>query len=401
VLYELLAGGTPFDPQTLRAAGYDEIRRIIREVEPPKPSTKLSSLETAADSSSAESVARARRVDPRSLGRKIRGELDWVVMRCLEKDRERRYRTAEALSEDLDRYLKHEPVDAGPPSAAYRLKKFVRRNRPAVAIASVIVIAVAAMMVTSTVMWRRESALRELAESADAESRELLARLSDIVLDAEGGDGESIGGLREEAELVRRFAGDPIGEANTRVKLAFEANRRGQVGLVLHHAVRAIERFDEQGVDDTEPYLDALTLAGIASRHVGRFESAEQYAGAALTLGIELYGEKTEQTLALRNNLAVVFRHAGRWGDALGMLEEVLKGRTELLGGDDRRTLRTRRSIVGCIRNAGEYNRAIEAGRELHADSVRLLGDDDRDTLAAASNLGLALTYGGRADEPC
>jgi serine/threonine protein kinase len=125
MLYELLTGSTPFDKCRLRAADYDELRRIIREDEPPRPSTRISTL--AAENAS--TVAEHRRSDARRLQQTVRGELDWIVMKCLEKDRNRRYETASGLAGDIERYLHDEPVHACPPSAAYRMRKLVRRNR--------------------------------------------------------------------------------------------------------------------------------------------------------------------------------------------------------------------------------------------------------------------------------
>jgi eukaryotic-like serine/threonine-protein kinase len=124
LLYELLTGSTPFDARRLRSAAFGEIQRIIREVDPPKPSTRLSQLaETLAN------VAVHRQIEPRRLESTVRGELDWIVMRALEKDRQRRYETANGLAMDVERYLTGEAVLAAPPSAAYRTRKFVGRHR--------------------------------------------------------------------------------------------------------------------------------------------------------------------------------------------------------------------------------------------------------------------------------
>jgi serine/threonine protein kinase len=124
LLYELLTGATPFDRDRLKQAGFDEMRRIIREEEPPTPSTRVSTLAGAATTSAAR-----RRSSPRRLSELLRGELDWIVMKCLEKDRNRRYETASALVLDLERYLADEPVLARRPSAFYRFRKFARRNK--------------------------------------------------------------------------------------------------------------------------------------------------------------------------------------------------------------------------------------------------------------------------------
>ena len=135
LLYELLTGTTPFDGERLRQAAFDEVRRIIREEEPPRPSTRLSTLATLA------AVSARRKTEPAKLSALVRGDLDWIVMKALDKDRTRRYETAHGLAQDVQRYLHDEPVQAGPPSAAYRLRKFVRRNRgPVLAAAGVLLV---------------------------------------------------------------------------------------------------------------------------------------------------------------------------------------------------------------------------------------------------------------------
>jgi WD40 repeat protein len=134
LLYELLTGDTPFDRKRLHNAAFDEVLRIIREDEPPKPSARLTTLRQQDDST----VAARRSSDPRRLCIQVRGELDWIVMKALEKDRNRRYETASGFAADVERHLRDEPVEAGPPSAKYRLRKFARRNKAALAMAGVI-----------------------------------------------------------------------------------------------------------------------------------------------------------------------------------------------------------------------------------------------------------------------
>jgi serine/threonine protein kinase/tetratricopeptide (TPR) repeat protein len=179
MLYELLTGTTPFDKERLRAAGYDEIRRIIREEEPAKPSTRVSTLGQAASTASAR-----RRSDPKRLSRLFRGELDWIVMKCLEKDRSRRYETANGLARDLQRFLADEPVQACPPSAGYRLRKFARKYRAplriAGAFAALLVLAAAVgtwQAVRATLAERQAVAERDRAEASFRMARDAVDRL--------------------------------------------------------------------------------------------------------------------------------------------------------------------------------------------------------------------------------
>jgi WD40 repeat protein/serine/threonine protein kinase len=175
LLYELLTGTTPFDQERLRAAGYDEMRRIIREEEPPRPSARVSTLGQAAATVSAN-----RRSDPKKLGQLMRGELDWIVLRALEKDRNRRYETASAFAADVQRYLHDEPVVACPPSAWYRFRKLARRNRRALVTISVVamtaLVGVGALAVSTARVWQADKdvwqANKDLREALDGERRE-------------------------------------------------------------------------------------------------------------------------------------------------------------------------------------------------------------------------------------
>ena len=144
ILYELLTGSVPFSRQELQAAGFLEMLRVIREVEPPRPSTKLSKSGTL------PSVADVRRTDPQKLVSLMRGELDWIILKCLEKDRGRRYQAASGLARDLEHYLADEPVEACPPTAGYRLRKFARKHRTALVTAAAFAILLVAGVVVST-----------------------------------------------------------------------------------------------------------------------------------------------------------------------------------------------------------------------------------------------------------
>jgi WD40 repeat protein/serine/threonine protein kinase len=158
LLYELLTGSPPFTGQQLRSAAFSEMLRMIREVEPPMPSTRLSSSEQL------PAIAAKRRLEPRQLTRVIRGDLDWITMKCLEKERRRRYETANALAMDLQCYLTDEPVLAGPPSPRYRLRKFLRRNRRSVLAAAVVLLASLTGALVSTWQAVRATSAEQLAQ---------------------------------------------------------------------------------------------------------------------------------------------------------------------------------------------------------------------------------------------
>jgi WD40 repeat protein/serine/threonine protein kinase/tetratricopeptide (TPR) repeat protein len=150
ILYELLTGSTPMGRERLRAGAFVEMLRIIREEECPRPSMRLSTTEEL------PTIAACRQVEPRKLSGLVRGELDWIVMKALEKDRNRRYETANNFAQDIQRYLSDEPVQACPPSAWYRFRKFARRNRPALATASVVAASLVAVAVLSVLYADRQ-----------------------------------------------------------------------------------------------------------------------------------------------------------------------------------------------------------------------------------------------------
>ena len=153
LLYELLTGTTPFDRKRFATAAYDEIRRIIKEEEPPRPSTRLSTM-----GESLSKVSSQRKTEPAKLSALVKGDLDWIVMKALEKDRSRRYDTASAFAADVRRFLAEEPIEARPPSTWYRFRKMARRNKMALTTAAIV--AAALLVGTGLSTWQAVRATR-------------------------------------------------------------------------------------------------------------------------------------------------------------------------------------------------------------------------------------------------
>ena len=177
LLYELLSGTTPFASETLRQAGYDEMRRIIREEDPPRPSDRISTL--AGESLS--TISEERNIDPRRLSESLRGELDWIVMKALEKDRTRRYDSPSALAVDVQHYLDDEPVVACPPSIAYRFGKFARRHKVTLSFASLAGLALLLGAFGLAVSNRQISKQRHIAQSQRKVAEENFRRAREAV----------------------------------------------------------------------------------------------------------------------------------------------------------------------------------------------------------------------------
>jgi len=209
LLYELLTGTTPFDTRELTSKGFAEMMRIIREVEPHKPSTRLSSL----GATGTRTAQQRRAVDPKKLSQTLKGDLDWIVMKCLEKDRTRRYETANGLAADIKRHLNDEPVTAGAPSAGYKLRKFVRRNRAQVIAGGLVAAALVLGVIGTTMgmMWAlKEKTLADaerakaiVAAEAEAKAKLDADRERDSAVAAQK-DAET---QRDKAEKVSQFLG--------------------------------------------------------------------------------------------------------------------------------------------------------------------------------------------------
>ena len=188
LLYEVLVGAQPFEPEELRAAGFDMMRKLIREVEPPRPSTRVSSLGRAS-----VQAAEKRRTDPDGLVRLLRGDLDWIVMKAMEKDRNRRYGSAAELADDINRHLNDHAVEARPPSLSYQFFKLVRRHRVAVASSAIVIIAILAGLAFATVGLVRARRAERYAQAEAEAARAATSVLVDVFagLDPGGPTGQS------------------------------------------------------------------------------------------------------------------------------------------------------------------------------------------------------------------
>lgn len=181
LLYELLTGTTPIESTTLRAAAYDQMHRMIRELDPPAPSARLRSM-----GDSLAPIAAVRSVGPRELGRAVRGEVDWIVMKCLAKDPNRRYESAGALSADISMHLSGDVVSAGPPDRLYRLRKFVRRHVIAIGVASILLMTIIAALAVSLVSLASAERARRLAEAANQNATDVSNYTLQVYADDKG-----------------------------------------------------------------------------------------------------------------------------------------------------------------------------------------------------------------------
>src|SRR5688572_12174700 len=247
LLYELLTGSTPLSHKRVKEAAYAETLRMIKEEEPPKPSTRLSDSGEALASISAN-----RHMEPAKLTKLVRGELDWIVMKCLEKDRNRRYETANGFAMDVQRYLADEPVQACPPSAGYRLRKFVRRNRGPVLAAGLVLFAVIAGVIGTSIstalLWREKERTSTAFDRAEANLALAIKALDQIYVDEAKGYPEIRKGLpRDLLEKGLGFYEQFVKEnASNQGLLFLMGNARHSAGLIfreLGEEERAVQSF--------------------------------------------------------------------------------------------------------------------------------------------------------------
>jgi serine/threonine protein kinase/tetratricopeptide (TPR) repeat protein len=403
LLYELLTGSTPFDQTTFRTAAYDEIRRIIREEEPPKPSTRIS-----APRATETDVSANRQSDPRRLRKSLRGELDWIVMKCLEKDRNRRYETANGLASDVRRHLNHDPVEAGPPSTWYRLRKSARRNRALLATTAVVASAlvVGAAVSTWQVMLARKAerrakgaeglALRRLGEVERANARTTLAL-------AEATRAKAAAEAAEKATRAEADKATAINEFLTQDILtqAEPANNAPEDHVTLlevldRAAAKVGERFaGRPEIQDALRRTIAETYHGLAS-----WEKAERQWRAVLESSRRLLGSESREALLAAAELAHILGHRGQFNaEVLALAKAACDGLSRVLGPDHPDTLASRAILATVYSNTGRIEQAIA----MYEATIKLLqsklGPDHHGTLATRVNLASAYFHAGRLED--
>jgi eukaryotic-like serine/threonine-protein kinase len=431
LLYELLTGTTPFDKERLRSVGFDEIRRIIREEEPARPSTRMSTLAQAAATASAN-----RQSDPKRLSQLLRGELDWIVMQALEKDRNRRYETVNGFAKDIQRYLADEPVLACPPSAAYRLRKFLRRNRRPVLALAVVLLALVGGIVGLTIgllqaaaAQQAEAKQRGIAETnaekalaaADAEKAaklmaqkrlEQIERANDILasifrnLDPRRAEKEQ--GLRRELgrlvdDAAKLLHTEPIDDPLVVARLQFLL---GTSQVNLGHYQRGIPLLNESwqarqnqlGPDNADTLA---SLHGLAWAYLRAGQTAQAIPLFERTLAKRqaTLGPDHQQTLQSLNDLALAYQDAGLMKKALPMLEQVLEREKSLRGADHPETLMAMSNLAWAYSADGRREKAVEMMEQALKKQLAARGPDHVDTLAFMNNLGEAYRSVGRLDK--
>jgi serine/threonine protein kinase/tetratricopeptide (TPR) repeat protein len=418
LLYELLTGTTPFAADELLSKGYAEMMRIIREVEPQRPSTRLSTLAATASRGAAPRAA----VGPKQVGVVLKGDLDWIVMKCLEKDRTRRYETASGLASDVRRHLCDEPVRAGPPSATYKLRKFVRRNRTQVVGAGVVAGALVLGVVGTSIGMVRANRAAESERVAkvdaerkrkEAETNLAFAKKANELLGSvftglnPGKDyptlGEFRGALRDNLDkAVKDLDGAVIGDS---ADVAAMQNTLGLSLLGLGEAAKAVVILEKASATREavlgEDHPDTLTSrASLAAAYVnaGKVDLALPLSERTLKLRKARLGPEHPDTLKSMEQLAVLYSRSRRLDLAVPMAEEALRLRTAAPSSDSLETISSMHALA-LVYAAGDKP---ELALPLYEESLRVLearlGRDHPSTLSSMVSLANARIAAGDTD---
>ncbi len=401
VLYELLVGALPFDPGMLRRAAFGEIQRIIRQVDPPRPSTRLTQL----DEVLLEEMAHRRSAKTADLLRLLRRELEWIPLKALRKDRAERYRSASELADEIRRYLTGRPLIAGPESAAYRFRKFLRRHRGPVAAAALIVVALAVAVVGTSVGLVREARQRSIAQQREREALESQARAEQSAA---------------EAGLLARFQADMLSGIDPYAagRLLFEDirdRRRFVQGRGRSSDPPPVERETER---DSPPNLReparrpvgahqgvgpgprALRdpLEGVNATDVAVSMIDRTILKPAVEAVETRFKDQPLAAAAIRLTLARVYFDLARYADALPLARSSFESRRRLLGVEHPDTLESQNKLGRVLEALGVLSEAESCFAQAMAGRVALYGAAHEGTIEATINWGAIQLALGRVD---
>jgi eukaryotic-like serine/threonine-protein kinase len=406
LLYQLLTGCTPFDQKELLASGLDEMRRTIREKEPPRPSTRLHTMAAQA----LTTTALHRQTEAPKLIHRVRGDLDWIVMKCLEKDRSRRYETANGLAMDLQRHLKNEPVVARPPSRLYRFQKSVYRNKTVyvVAAALVAVLVLGVVMSTSQAIRARraeheQARLLRVAETKERKSEQVAQFLKDMLkgLEPKVARGRDASVLKEVLDKTAGRVGKDLDDLPE-----VEAELRGTIGDVyyylgeykqaegMYRRALALRREPVGPADLATAQL--LNNLGLALVREDRIAEAETVYRKALAIRRQLLGQKHRLVAESLVNLAFVMRRQGKLNEAETLNREALAMRQELLGTEHLEVAESLQGLGEVLQRQGKLEAAEAALRQALAMQTKLLGPEDLVVADTGQDLGNVLRDQGR-----
>jgi eukaryotic-like serine/threonine-protein kinase len=392
ILYELLVGALPHDARELREAGFEGMLRKIRDEDPLRPSTKILALGDALKIS-----AENRKEEPQTLVRHLRGDLDWITMKALEKDKTRRYGSPSDLARDIDRHLRNEPVLACPPSTAYRTKKFVRRHRFGVTVSTAAVLLLLGFAITMTVQARRIARERDRANLEAETSRRVTEFMTGMFTVSDPGEakGSSITAReildKASKEIDPGMGKDPVLQARMMDTIG---NVYGLLGLYLQSKPFLEKALDiQRRILGTEHPETLLTMRHLAATLVdnGEFAEGEKLDRELLEAQRRVLGPRDPETIKTMNNLAAALGGLGRDAEAEQLFRETLDIARTVLGPEDRFVLRIANHLSKTLTDEQKYAETEKLARETLELQRRTLGPDHVDTIETRTNLAYTL----------
>ena len=395
LLYELLAGVPPID---LRKIAFEEFLRRLREEEPPKPSTRIRTQDPATSSE----VARKRRTEPMALAKQMRGDLDSIALKALEKGRSRRYGSPSDLAADIGRYLRNEPVLAVPPSAAYRARKFARRYRAALVTAAaflLVLILAAGISFRQSIRANREAAVAQAVN--DFLQNDLLAQASAANQSRPGAKpdpdlkvrtvldraAQRITGKFDRQPEVEAAVRDTIGQTYIDLGLYPEARKQLDRALELYRRVLGAKN---------PKTLQTIRRIGRTAELQGKYPEAEALYSQALEAQRLVLGSEHPDTLASMSGLANVHRLQGKYGQAETLLSQILEIRRRLLGPEHPDTLVSINNLANAYNAQSKFAQAETLYRQVLEIWRRASGPEDPRTLGATYNLAVVYLLQGK-----
>jgi eukaryotic-like serine/threonine-protein kinase len=395
IFYELLAGVPPLE---LRKVALDEFLRRLREEDPPTPSTKIRTQ----DAATSTELARNRQTDPLALAKQMRGDLDSIALKALEKDRSRRYSSPSDFAADIGRYLRNEAVVAVPPSVAYRARKFARRHRAALAIAAafaIVLTAAAVISIRQSIRANREAAVAQAVN--DFLQNDLLAQASAATQSGPSAKPDPhlevrtaldraaarIGGKFDRQPEVEAAIRDTMGQ--TYLDLGLYPEARTQLERALDLQRRAL------GAENPQT-LKTMSRLGVVASRQGRYPEAEALLSQALVIQLRVLGSDQRDALYSTNSLAVVYWYQGKYAQAEPLYRQTLEISRRVLGPENRSTLATMNNLALVYVNEGKYAQAEALQSQVVEIERRVLGPEHPNTLTSMDNLAWVYTDQGK-----
>ena len=411
LLYELLTGTTPLERKRLKDTSVMELLRLVREDEPPRPSTRLGATENL------PAIAANRGMEPKKLSGLIRGELDWVVMKALAKERNRRYATANALANDVEHYLANEPVEACPPSAAYRFRVLARRHKAAVTATAIVAAALLLATGVSAYMFLNERVARQRALAEAAKSQQVAQFMKDMLRGvasdvAQGRDTTLLRGIVDRtAERIGQLKTQPNVEVELRISL-------GEVYRDLAELEKA-ESLLRQAVDlarqnfGAEHAQLAAALNALAKvlesrddfREAEALESQDDFREAealhreALAIRRNVYGDHHALTAESLDNLGLILHRQWRHAEAEPLYRQALAIRRNVFGNEHEAVAMSLSNLAVLLRVEGRLSESEPLHREALAIRRKLLGNVHPDVAISINGLGNLLRDEGKLNE--